>query len=111
MHGKYFGFGATSVLTDLAVIVGLSGTVNPAVSIVTDLTIIANADNISDSFGMHVHEESQKESVKDLVATEQKAAPSKIILRHLLLTVLVIGVNFLFRELSSGLIAEFVSYP
>ena len=160
MHGKYFSFGATSaVLTGLAVIVGLSGTVNPVVSIITALTIIAIADNVSDSFGIHVHQESQKESAKEVrkttianfatrvlvvsifilfviflpmkfavvlsiffglavisfisyfIAKEQEAAPQKMVLRHLLLAVLVIGASFLLRELISGLIAKFVSDP
>jgi Na+-driven multidrug efflux pump len=158
MHGKYSSFGATSaVLTGLAVIVGLSGTVNPAVSIITALTIIAIADNVSDSFGIHVHQESQKESVKEVrritianfatrflvaaifflfviflpmrlavtfsmlfglavisfisyfIAKEQEADARKMVSQHLLLTILIIGASFLLRELSSGLIAKFMS--
>jgi VIT1/CCC1 family predicted Fe2+/Mn2+ transporter len=70
MQGKYFSFGATSaVITSLAVIVGLSRTVNPAIGITTALVVIAIADNISDSFGIHVHQESQKESVKEVRKT------------------------------------------
>jgi hypothetical protein len=160
MHGKYFSFGATSaVLTGPAVIVGLSGTVNPTVSIITALAIIAIADNVSDSFGIHVHQESQKKSAKEVrrttianfatrvlvvsifilfviflpmkfavvlsiffglavisfisyfIAKEQEAAPRKIILRHLLLAVLVIGASFLLRELISGLITNSCRIP
>ncbi|HYK90158.1 MAG TPA: hypothetical protein VE398_15390 [Acidobacteriota bacterium] len=67
MQGKYFSFGATSaVLTGVAVIVGLSSTANPAVSIISALIIFAIADNVSDSFGIHIHQESQKESVKEV---------------------------------------------
>jgi vacuolar iron transporter family protein len=70
MQGKYFSFGATSaVITSLAVIVGLSRTVNPVIGITTALVVIAIADNISDSFGIHVHQESQKESVKEVRKT------------------------------------------
>ena len=70
MQGKYFNFGATSaVITGLAVIVGLSRTTNPVVGITTALIIIAIADNVSDSFGIHVHQESQKESVKEVRKT------------------------------------------
>src|SRR5512143_2006133 len=70
MQGKYFSFGATSaVITGLAVIVGLSRTANPVIGITTALVVIAIADNISDSFGIHVHQEAQKESVKEVRKT------------------------------------------
>jgi len=70
MQGKYFSFGATSaVLTGLGVIVGLGRTANPGVSITTALIILAVADNISDSFGIHIHQESQKESVREVRRT------------------------------------------
>ncbi|MBZ5496212.1 MAG: hypothetical protein LAP85_07395 [Acidobacteriia bacterium] len=70
MQGKYFSFGATSaVITGLAVIIGLSRTANPVVGITTALVVIAIADNISDSFGIHIHQESQKESVKEVRKT------------------------------------------
>jgi len=160
MRAKYFSFGATSaVLTGLAVIVGLSRTANPAASIVTALIIIAIADNISDSFGIHIHQESQKESVEEVrrttfanfttrvlvasmfvmlvllipiefavassilsglaiiafisyfIAKEQKADPYRVVLQHLLLTVIVIAASFLLRELISGSILRFMSQP
>jgi vacuolar iron transporter family protein len=70
MQGKYFSFGATSaVITSLAVIIGLSRTANPVIGITTALVVIAIADNISDSFGIHVHQESQKESIKEVRKT------------------------------------------
>jgi vacuolar iron transporter family protein len=70
MQGKYFSFGATSaVITGLAVIIGLSRTANPVIGITTALVVIAIADNISDSFGIHIHQESQKESIKEVRKT------------------------------------------
>jgi len=70
MQGKYFSFGATSaVITGLAVIIGLSRTANPVIGITTALAVIAIADNISDSFGIHIHQESQKESVTEVRKT------------------------------------------
>ena len=160
MQGKYFSFGATSaVLTGLGVIVGLSGTANAVVSTVSALIVIAIADNISDSFGIHIHQESQKESVTEVrkttfanfttralvtavfvlfvillpiqiavvlsillglaiitfisyfIAKEQKTNPYRIVLQHLLLTIIVIAASFLLRELSSGLVARFMPQP
>ncbi len=70
MQGKYFSFGATSaVITGLAVIIGLSRSANAVIGITTALVVIAIADNISDSFGIHIHQESQKESVKEVRKT------------------------------------------
>ena len=62
-------YGAISaVMTGLAIIIGLSSTINAKTNIVVALLIIAIADNISDSFGIHFQEESQllpKEKVRD----------------------------------------------
>jgi len=53
-----FSFGATSaVVTGLAIIVGLSAVHDAKIAIVSALLIIAIADNISDSFGIHIHQE------------------------------------------------------
>jgi len=55
-----FSFGATSaIITSLALIVGLGGTANPKTGIVGALLVLAVADNISDSLGIHVYRESQ----------------------------------------------------
>jgi hypothetical protein len=55
-----YSFGATSaIITSLALVVGLDSTANPKMSIVSTLLVIAFADNISDSLGIHVYRESQ----------------------------------------------------
>jgi vacuolar iron transporter family protein len=57
---RNISFGSSSaVITSLAIIVGLSGTANAKLSIIAALLIIAIADNISDSFGIHIHQESE----------------------------------------------------
>lgn len=64
---KNISFGATSaVMTSLAVIIGLSSTENARIGVITMLLIIAIADNISDSFGMHIHQESLNEPPKEV---------------------------------------------
>ena len=50
-------------------IIGLSRSANPVIGITTALVVIAIADNISDSFGIHIHQESQRESVKEVRKT------------------------------------------
>lgn len=55
-----FSFGATSaIITSLALIVGLDETSNPKMSIIGALLVLAVADNISDSLGIHIYRESQ----------------------------------------------------
>ncbi len=55
-----YSFGATSaIITSLALIVGLESAVNPKMSIIPALLVIAFADNISDSLGIHIYRESQ----------------------------------------------------
>jgi len=58
-HLTKYSFGATSaILTCLAFIIGLSQSPNAKMSIVGSLLVIAVADNISDSLGIHIYQES-----------------------------------------------------
>jgi len=62
-------FGTTSaIMTGLGIVIGLSGAAN-SMTIITSLLIIAIADNISDSFGMHIYKESQCSTKKDVKET------------------------------------------
>ena len=55
-----FSFGATSsITTSLSLIVGLDATTHPKITIVSALAILAIADNISDSLGMHMYREAE----------------------------------------------------
>lgn len=55
-----FSFGITSaIVTSLALMLGLDQTSDPKSSIIGALMIIAVADNIADSLGIHVYRESQ----------------------------------------------------
>lgn len=55
-----FSFGITSaIITSLALIVGLDQVSNPKMSIIGALMLLAIADNISDSLGIHIYRESQ----------------------------------------------------
>jgi VIT1/CCC1 family predicted Fe2+/Mn2+ transporter len=56
-HLTKFSFGTTSaVVTSLAFVVGLSGASKP--TIILSLLVFALADNISDSLGIHIFQES-----------------------------------------------------
>ena len=55
-----YSFGATSsITTSLSLIVGLDFTTHPKASIISALAILAIADNISDSLGIHIYRESE----------------------------------------------------
>jgi hypothetical protein len=54
-----FSFGATSaIITNLGLIVGFDSLSNPKSSIIRSMLVIGIADNISDTLGMHVYQES-----------------------------------------------------
>ena len=54
-----FSFGATSsTVTSLGIIFGLLTSGNPKASIIGSLLVIAVADNIADSLGIHIYRES-----------------------------------------------------
>lgn len=62
-----FSFGFSSALiTSLGLIVGLNAGSNAKLNIIGGLLIIALADNISDSFGIHIYQESEYRSHREV---------------------------------------------
>lgn len=55
-----FSFGGTSgIITNLAIIIGLNTLTNAKISIIGSLLVVALADNISDTLGIHIYQESE----------------------------------------------------
>jgi VIT1/CCC1 family predicted Fe2+/Mn2+ transporter len=62
-----FSFGATSaIITNLGIITGLDTLIHPKLSIIGALLVIALADNLSDSFGIHIYQESEHLGKKEI---------------------------------------------
>jgi VIT1/CCC1 family predicted Fe2+/Mn2+ transporter len=62
-----FSFGATSaIITNLGIITGLDTLTHPKLSIIGALLVIALADNLSDSFGIHIYQESERLAKKEI---------------------------------------------
>jgi len=62
-----FSFGATSaIITNLGIITGLDTLAHPKLSIIGALLVIALADNMSDCFGIHIYQESEDLSKKEV---------------------------------------------
>lgn len=60
LYETRFSFGATAaIITNLALIVGLRTGEHAKIGIIGGMLIIAVADNISDSIGIHVYQESE----------------------------------------------------
>jgi len=56
-----FSFGATTaIITNLGLVCGLDTASNPKRAIVGSILLVALADNISDSFGIHLFQESER---------------------------------------------------
>ena len=54
-----FSFGSTSaIITNIALIIGLDTATSSKLAIIGSLLVIALADNVSDSLGIHVYQES-----------------------------------------------------
>jgi len=65
---KGFGFGLTSgIITTLGLIVGLNSTTHSTLVVIGGIIIIAIADALSDSLGIHISEEAEnKHPVKEI---------------------------------------------
>ena len=62
-HLTKYSFGATSaIVTSLAFIVSLSGSPAPRTPIIGSLLVLAVADNVTDSLGIHIFQESDLKS-------------------------------------------------
>ena len=91
-----YSFGITSaIMTSLAVIIGLSWATNN-LTIIATLLIIAIADNVSDSFGMHVYQESKNISSKEV----KKTTTNNFIARILTTLVFILFVIILSTNLA-----------
>ena len=62
-----FSFGSTSaIITNLALMAGLHTQTNAKISIIGGILVIALADNISDSFGIHIFQESENIETREV---------------------------------------------
>ena len=62
-----FSFGAASaIITNLGLITGLRSSAHAKLSIISGILLIALADNISDSVGIHIYQESECIQTKEI---------------------------------------------
>lgn len=65
-----FSFGGTSgIITSLAIIIGLDTLTNAKISIIGSLLVVALADNISDTLGIHIYQESEGLTRKQVITS------------------------------------------
>lgn len=69
LKNKFFLGGTSAIITNLALLVGLINSVNAELNIVASILIIAVADNISDTLGIHIYQEAGELTGKDLWLT------------------------------------------
>lgn len=67
--GKFSLGGTAAIITSMGLIAGLNYGEHAKVSVIGGLLIIAIADNISDSFGIHVYKESETSDQKEIFST------------------------------------------
>jgi vacuolar iron transporter family protein len=67
LHERRFIFGATTaVITNMGLVSGLFFSPNAKMNIVGSILVIALADNISDSLGIHIFQEAEKLKIKEV---------------------------------------------
>ena len=67
LYWTKFSFGATSgIMTNLGLIVGLDTLQHPKMSIIGAILVIALADNISDSMGIHLYKEHEATTSREI---------------------------------------------
>jgi len=67
LYETRFSFGATAaIITSLGLIIGLRTGAHAKFSIIASIMVIALADNISDSFGIHIYQESEGLSPREV---------------------------------------------
>jgi VIT1/CCC1 family predicted Fe2+/Mn2+ transporter len=65
-----FSMGATAaIITSMGLVAGLNQRTGAKISIITGLLVIAIADNVSDSLGIHIYKESEGASKQDIRST------------------------------------------
>ena len=64
-HQYKFIFGATTAtIINLGLIVGFGSGINPKLNIISSILVIALADNLTDSLGIHIYQETQELKLK-----------------------------------------------
>jgi len=88
---KNYSYGASSaVITGLAIIIGLSSTTNAVMNMIAAILIIAIADNVADSFGLHIHQEAENISPRDVRITTALNFISRILVLAVFIMFLII---------------------
>jgi len=105
-------FGVTSaIMTSLAIVIGLSGT--SLTAIITALLIIAIADNVSDSFGIHIYKESECANSKEVTQTTSGNFIARVITTGIFILFVIIfpiNVAIIFSIIFSVISIMWMSY-
>ncbi|MCX5726933.1 MAG: hypothetical protein NT030_07180 [Candidatus Saganbacteria bacterium] len=109
-----FSFGSTSaIITNLGLIAGLHSGVKAKLSIISGILVIALADNISDSFGIHIFQESEHKGKMEIWMSTVSNFLARVFV-SLTFVLLMILLPFSFAVIASiiwGLVLlAFVSY-
>ena len=109
-----FSFGATSaIITNLCLIVGLDTFAYAKASIIGGILVIALADNISDSVGIHIYQESECVNTRDVWFSTLSNFATRLLVSFsfiLLVAMLPMKVAMAFSIIWGFLLLGFMSY-
>lgn len=109
-----FSFGATSaIITNLGIITGLRTDSHAKLSIILGILVIALADNIADSLGIHVYQESEHLKTKDVWVSTLTNFLARLLVSLtfvLLIISLPIGIAVITSLIWGLVLLSFISY-
>ena len=114
LQSTQFSFGSTSaILTNMAIIIGMDTASNAKLAIIGSLLVIAVADNISDSLGIHIFQESEGLSQKKVWLQTITNFFSRLVTSIgfiLIIATLPLNIAIIFSLIYGLLILSLVSY-
>ncbi len=86
--------GATAIVTNMALIVGLNGVIAAKAGIIGALLVVAVADNLTDSLSIHIYQESERlAELRAVTATLTNFATWFIVFTSFVLIVLLLPID------------------
>ena len=86
--------GATAIVTNMALIVGLNGVIAAKAGIIGALLVVAVADNLTDSLSIHIYQESERlAELRAFTATLTNFATRFIVSTSFVLIVLLLPID------------------
>ncbi len=106
-HQSKFVFGATTAtMINLGLIVGLNSSANAKLNIISSILVIALADNLIDSLGIHIYQEAQSLKLKNVWISTLTNFLARLLISLIFIFIIFVFplTNAIFYSMAFGLI-------